>query len=203
MPTPLRAVALVCTLKSAQVASSSELLATQVLDELATHGVEGESIRVIDHAVAFGVETDMGSGDGWPEIREKVLEADIVILATPIWMGHAASISQQVLERLDAELSETDDRGRPVLFDKVALVAVVGNEDGAHKASADILQGLSDVGFTLPAQGVTYWTGEAMHTIDYQDLASTPEKVASTTATAARNAAHLATLLSEKEYPAS
>lgn len=203
MSRPLRAVALVCTLKSAQLPSSSERLATQVLAELESHGVVGESHRVIDHSVAFGVETDMGGGDGWPTLRQKVLDADILVLATPIWMGHAASIAQQVLERLDAELSETDEQGRPILFGKVALVAVVGNEDGAHKASADILQGLSDVGFSLPAQGVTYWTGEAMQTTDYNDLSTTPEKVASTTATAARNAAHLAALLDEKEYPAS
>lgn len=58
-----------------------------------------------------------------------------------------------MLERLDAELSETDDAGRPLTFGKVALVAVVGNEDGAHKITANLFQGLNDVGFIVPAQG--------------------------------------------------
>lgn len=78
----------------------------------------------------------MGDGDQWPQIREKVLAADILLLSTPVWLGHPSSVAQRVLERLDAELSNTDDAGRPALTGKVAVVSVVGNEDGAHKAIA-------------------------------------------------------------------
>ena len=88
------------------------------------------------------------------------------------------------------------------MFDKVALIGIVGNEDGAHKVTADLAQGLNDVGFTLPAQGATYWVGEAMGSTDYQDLDEVPEAVSATTATAARNAAHLAQLLRGAPYPA-
>lgn len=111
-------------------------------------------------------------------------------------------LARQVLERLDAELSETDEQGRPIFFGKVGLVAVVGNEDGAHKVIADLGQGLSDVGFTLAAQGSTYWVGQAMHTTDYQDLQQTPEVTANATGIAIRNAAHLARLLKASPYPA-
>lgn len=149
-----------------------------------------------------GVQVDMGDGDAWPGIRERILAADILVLATPIWMGHPCSIAQRVIERLDADLSETDDAGRPIMYGKVAIVAVVGNEDGAHKVNADMQQALNDVGFTIPAQGGTYWVGEAMHTVDYQDLDSVPEKTAATTAGAARNAAHLARALTTAPYPA-
>lgn len=199
---PLRAVALNCTLKPAPAPSSTELLLGQVLDALAEHDVTGAQVRIADLHVAPGVETDMGDGDEWPRVRAQVLDADIVVVGTPIWMGHASSLAQRVLERLDAELSETDDHGRPILFDKVAVVAVVGNEDGAHKATADLFQGLNDVGFSIPAQGGTYWNGEAMQTVDYRDLDETPEQVASTTATLARNAAHLARALRAAAYPA-
>ena len=199
---PLRAVALNCTLKPAPAPSSTELMLGQVLDALAGHGVTGSQVRIADLHVAPGVETDMGDGDEWPQVRAQVLDADIVVVGTPIWMGHASSLAQRVLERLDAELSETDDHGRPILFDKVAVVAVVGNEDGAHKATADLFQGLNDVGFSIPAQGGTYWNGEAMQTVDYRDLDETPEQVASTTATLARNAAHLARALRAAAYPA-
>ena len=198
----LRALALNCTLKPSPSESSGDLLAQQVLDALEPHGVEGEIVRVVDFDVKPGVEADMGDGDEWPGIRDKVMAADILVFATPTWMGHMSSVAQRVLERLDAELSETDDEGRPILAGKVAVVAVVGNEDGAHAIIADAYQGLGDVGFSIPSQGGVYWNGEAMHTTDYKDLSETPEKVASTTRTLARHAAHLAKVLAEQPYPA-
>lgn len=198
----LTALALICSLTPSPAPSSSELMARHVLDELATHGVSGTSLRVVDHNVMPGVQVDMGDGDAWPGIRDKILAADILVIATPIWMGHPSSITQRVMERLDADLAETDNEGRPIMYGKVAVVAVVGNEDGAHKTVADTQQGLNDVGFTLPAQGATYWVGEAMQTVDYKDLKGVPEKVASATAGAARNAAHLARFLRTSQYPA-
>jgi multimeric flavodoxin WrbA len=201
MDTDLTAVALVCTLSPSPAESSSELLAQQVLDELGKHGVTGSVVRVVDHNVKPGVEVDMGDGDEWPAIREKVLAADILILSSPTWMGHASSVAQRVLERLDAELSETDEQGRPIIYDKVAVTAVVGNEDGAHKITADFMQALNDVGFSIPAQGGTYWNGEAMHTVDYKDLDSTPDVVAATNKSLAANAVHLARALKISAYP--
>ena len=197
---PLRALALVCSLKPTPAPSSSDKLAGEVLDGLAEHGVTGETVRVVDHDVKPRVEADMGDGDEWPAIREKVLAADILVVATPTWVGHMSSVAQRVLERLDAELSETDDTGRPLISGKVAVVAVVGNEDGAHKISADLFQALDDVGFTIPAQAATYWNDQAMGGTDYLDLDETPEAVASTTKTLAANAAHLARLLKRAPY---
>jgi multimeric flavodoxin WrbA len=129
------------------------------------------------------------------------LGCDILVLSTPVWVGHPSSIAQRVLERLDAELSNTDDQSRPVMVNKVALVAVVGNEDGAHKIVADMFQGLNDIGYSIPAQGCTYWNGEAMQSKDYNDLDEVPEVIAKTTAAAARNAAHLAKALKADQYP--
>jgi multimeric flavodoxin WrbA len=196
----LHALALVCSLKPSPAPSSSEKLAREVLDALGELGVSHEMVRVVDRDVKPGVEVDMGDGDEWPAIREKLLAADILVFATPTWMGHMTSIAQGVLERLDAELSETDDSGRPLIAGKVAVVAVVGNEDGAHHISADAFQALADVGFTIPAQGVTYWNGEAMQGVDYLDLEETPEPVVQATQTLAENAAHLARLLKANPY---
>jgi multimeric flavodoxin WrbA len=177
-------------------------MARQVLDELAKHGVSGDVVRVVDHDVKPGVEVDLGDGDEWPAIREQMMAADILIISTPTWVGHMSSVAQRVLERLDGELSETDDSGRPLVTGKVAVTAVVGNEDGAHKITADLMQALDDIGFTIPAQGGTYWNDEAMGSRDYLDLDEAPEAVASTTATLATNAAHLARLLKADPYPA-
>ena len=198
----LRALVLVCSLKKSPAPSSSELLGREVLAALADHDVDGEVVRVVDHDVRFGVSTDEGDGDAWPQLRRKLLDAHILVIATPIWMGQPASVCKVVLERLDAELSETDEYGRLLTYGKVATVAVVGNEDGAHHVTAELCQALSDVGFTIPANGSTYWVGEAMQAVDYKDKQPTPEKTAGTTKTMARNLAHLAGLLAESPYPA-
>src|SRR5215217_1870378 len=137
MTRSLTALALNCTLSPSPAESSTQLMIDQVLAELKRHDVQGETVRVVDHDVKPGVEADMGDGDEWPAIRERVHAADILVVATPTWMGHMTSVAQRVLERLDAELSEKDDRGRPAMFDKVAVAAIVGNEDGAHQITAE------------------------------------------------------------------
>ncbi|MCW2787341.1 MAG: flavodoxin [Marmoricola sp.] len=197
----LTALALNCTLKPSPGPSSGDLMCHQYLDAFGEHDVPGTVIRVVDHQVAPGVETDMGEGDDWPAIREQVLAADILVFVSPTWMGHMSSVAQRVLERLDAELSQTQANGEPILYGKVAVVGVVGNEDGAHKITADLYQGLNDVGYTIAAQGGTYWNGEAMQTVDYLDLDQTPEAVASAMKAAAANSVHLARLLATNCYP--
>ena len=144
---------------------------------------------------------DEGDGDEWPFIRETILAADIVVLVTPIWMGQSSSVCKMVLERLDAELSETDHDSRPLTYGKVAGIGVIGHEDGAHHVTAELCQALNDVGFTLPAAASTYWVDEAMQRVDYQDTSPRSERTAQTTATLAANAFHLAGLLSASPYP--
>ena len=110
---PLRALAVVCTLTPSPGESSSDQLAHDLIAELSAHGVVTDVIRAVDHDIKPGVQLDMGDGDAWPAIREQVIAADILVLATPTWLGQQSSVCQRVLERLDAELSETDDKGRP------------------------------------------------------------------------------------------
>ena len=190
-----------CSLKKSPEPSSAELLGTQVLDEMRALGADGEVVRVVDHDVRFGVTTDEGEGDAWPGIRQKMLEADVLVLATPIWLGQPSSVAKLVMERLDAEISETDERGRMLTFGKVAAVAVVGNEDGAHHVVAETLQALNDTGFSIAPNAGTYWVGEAMGSTDYADLDETPESVASTNRTVAANTLHLSRLLCQFPYP--
>lgn len=197
----VRALVLGCSLKPSPQRSSSEQLGREVLDALGDRGVDGEIVRVVDHDVRFGVSVDEGDGDGWPALRRRMLDAQILVIATPIWMGQPASVCKLVLERLDAELSEKDDQGRMLTYGKVAGVAVVGNEDGAHHVTAEVMQALADVGFTVPAAGSTYWVGEAMQTTDYVDAGPKPDTTGATTATMARHLAHLALLLKEHPYP--
>jgi multimeric flavodoxin WrbA len=190
-----------CTLKSGDAGSSTELLLSQTLEALRQHDVEGEIVRVADIAIKPGVTSDEGEGDEWPPLRQRILESDILLLGTPIWLGQPSSVCKRVLERMDAFLQELDDEGRMVSYGRVAAVIVVGNEDGAHHVAAELYQALNDVGFTLAPNAVSYWVGEAMGSTDYKDLEETPEKVANATAMLARNAAHLATVLKAQPYP--
>jgi multimeric flavodoxin WrbA len=197
----LKAFVINCTLKASPSDSSTDKLARELLAAFKEQHIEGSMLRIADYNVKPGVETDMGNGDEWPKFRADIHAADILIIATPIWMGHMSSFAQQVLERLDGELSEKDDQGRLKTYGKVAGVAVVGNEDGAHHASAELFQGLNDVGFSLAPGAVVYWVGEAMQTTDYKDLDQTPDAVTSTTKSLAIQTTHLARLLKNNPFP--
>lgn len=198
----LSAFAFNCSLKpsSAKEPSSTDRLLAEIADELRQHGIDMETVRAADRDIKPGVTSDEGPGDAWPELRRRLLAADIVVIGTPIWLGQPSSVSKRVLERLDAFLGETDDNGRMPSFGKVAIVAVVGNEDGAHHVAAELFQALNDVGFTLAAGASTYWVGEAMQSIDYVDLQKRPEKTARTTRMAVSNAVHLAAMLKREAY---
>jgi multimeric flavodoxin WrbA len=197
----VKMLALNCTLKRSPAESSSDLLLGQLATEFQHLGVDTEIVRVADFDVRPGVSADEGDGDEWPAIRTKILGADIVVLGTPIWMGAPSSICKRVAERLDAMLGETDDQGRMPTFGKVAAVAVVGNEDGAHHVAAECFQWLNDTGFTIAAAGSVYWVGEAMGSIDYKDLDETPEAVANSLRMTASSATHVAGLLASARYP--
>jgi multimeric flavodoxin WrbA len=197
----LKAVAFNCTLKPSKEPSSTGLLITQILEAMKRHGVHGEIERIVEHDIRPGVSSDEGDGDAWPALRKKILDAQIFLLGTPIWLGQPSSVCKRVLERMDAFLSETDDEGRMVSYGRVACVAVVGNEDGAHHVTAELYQALADVGFTIPANAVSYWVGQAMERTDYKDLKMTPKEVATATEMLANNVVHLARLLSDSNYP--
>jgi len=203
MADPLTALALNGTLKTSDKApSSTERMLDCLLAELAKEGVEGEQVRLADYDIKPGVLSDEGPGDQWPALRERVLAADILICGTPIWLGQPSSVLKRALERIDAFLSEMDDDLRMPPFDRVALVAAVGNEDGAHHVGAEVFQALNDIGFTIPASGMVYWVGEAMGGTDFKDLDEVPEAVQLALTMAARTSAHLARLLKADGYPA-
>ena len=64
-----------------------------------------------------------------------------------------------------------------------------------------LYQALADVGFTIPANAVSYWVDRAMGQIDYKDLEATPRVVKTATAMLVSNTIHLANLLQDHPYP--
>jgi multimeric flavodoxin WrbA len=154
----MRALGLNATLKPSPEKSSTEALTRVVLAALSRRAVDCEMVRLADYDIAPGVVSQaVREGDEWPQIHAKILAADILILATPTWIGQPSSIIKRALERMDALLSETDAEGVPVAYNKVAGFVVTGNEDGAHHVIAEMAQGAIDYGFTVPGQAWTYW----------------------------------------------
>jgi multimeric flavodoxin WrbA len=153
----MKALVLNCTLKPSPATSNTEALARVLTDAFSEADVETEMIRVVDYDVRPGVSSDEGDGDDWPAIHEKLLASEVLVIATPTWLGRPSSVAQRVLERMDAMLSEEDDDGRPVAYNRVAGVVVTGNEDGAHHVISEISGGLADIGYTIPGQAWTYW----------------------------------------------
>lgn len=202
-PVTLKAIAINCSLKGENgEESSTDTMIGLIAGALKKHGVScTETIRILDHDVKAGVSSDEGDGDAWPDIRRRILACDILVFGTPIWMGQMSSVAKRVVERMDAFLSETDGQERMPSYGKVALLAIVGNEDGAHGVTAALGQALVDTGWTLPPSPACYWVGEAMGKVDFKDLSKVPAKVAETVAMAASSGAHLAGLLKSKPYP--
>ncbi len=97
----LKALGLNCTLKKSPETSHTEALMNRVLGLLEEHGVETELIRPVDYAIKFGVSSDEGDGDEWPQVLDKILAADILLMGMSIWFGVRSSVCQMVIERLD------------------------------------------------------------------------------------------------------
>jgi multimeric flavodoxin WrbA len=155
----MKAICLNCTLKPSPAPSNTQALADVVLAALREQSVETDVVRLVDHRIDPGVVSEaVADGDEWPTIRERVLAAEILIMATPTWLGQPSSIAKRALERMDAMLAETraDDR-TPIAYNRVAGVVVTGNEDGAHHVISEVAGALVDIGYTIPGQAWTYW----------------------------------------------
>lgn len=199
----LEAIAINCSLKNREdPPSSTDEMIRLIAEPLVRQGVRlSETIRISKHDIKPGVSSDEGPGDAWPDLRRRILAADILIFGTPIWLGQPSSLAKRVLERMDAFFGEMDERGRTPAFGKVAVAAIVGNEDGAHHVTAELFQALNDVGWTIPAMASCYWVGEAMHKTDFNQLDKVPKQVCQLAQGVAASAAHVARLLKESAYP--
>ena len=129
------------------------------------HGVEVDVVRAIDHDIATGVWPDMREHgwetDDWPEIFEKVLAADILVLAGPIWLGDNSSVMKQVHERLYGGSHLLNDAGQYLYYGRVGGCLITGNEDGVKHCAQNVLYTLQHIGYTIPPQADAGWIGEA------------------------------------------
>jgi multimeric flavodoxin WrbA len=112
----LRALFVNCTLKPSPGLSHTGGLIDLSAGIMREHGVAVNVVRAADHDIATGVYPDMrehgASVDAWPELYDRVLEADILVLAGPIWLGDNSSVMKRVIERLYGCSSLLNDRGQ-------------------------------------------------------------------------------------------
>ncbi len=161
----LTAIYLNCTLKRSPEQSHTQGLLDMSMAILRENGVAVESVRVVDHDIAFGVYPDMTekgwARDDWPALIRKVLAADILVVGTPIWLGEKSSVCTQVIERLYASSGELNDKGQYAYYGRVGGCIVTGNEDGVKHCSMSVLYALQHIGYTIPPQADAGWIGEA------------------------------------------
>jgi multimeric flavodoxin WrbA len=172
----VRALFINCTLKRSPEISNTEGLASISKEIMRRQGVVVESLRAIDHDIATGVWPDMTEHgwerDEWPEIYQKVMAADILVLLTPIWLGEKSSVCTRVIERLYGNSHLLNERGQWSYYGRAGGCIVTGNEDGIKHCAMNILYSLQHLGYVIPPQADAGWIGEAGPGPSYLDPGS-------------------------------
>jgi multimeric flavodoxin WrbA len=198
----LKALGVNCTLKKSPETSHTEALMNRVLGILSTHGVETDLLRPVDYDVKFGVSSDEGDGDEWPQILERIKAADILLMGMSIWFGVRSSVMQMVIERLDGTYNETNEVGQYPLYNKVAGVVVTGNEDGAHASAETTLFNLTHLGCVVPPNADTYWVGDAGPGPSYIEAGGEDHEYTQRTSSwCAHNLLHMARIMRDNPIP--
>ena len=161
----LRAVYVNCTLTRSPDPSHTDLLIDRSVAIMQEQGVVVERIRAVDHELATGVWPDMTehgwATDEWPALFATIMAADILVVATPIWLGQLSSVCARVIERLYGNSSQLNDTGQYAYYGRVGGCLVTGNEDGIKHCSMAVLYSLQHLGYVIPPQADAGWIGEA------------------------------------------
>lgn len=177
----IKAMYINCTLKKSPAKSHTDTLMNVSKEIMVREGASFEEIRLIDHDIPAGVYPDMteqGWGkDEWPELFEKIIAADILIVGTPIWLGEKSSVAQKLIERLYAMSSKQNDKGQYIFYGKAAGTVITGNEDGVKHCAMGILYSLQHVGYTIPPQADCGWIGAAGPGPSYGDTEWKGDKI--------------------------
>lgn len=145
----MKATILLGTLKTTGL-SNTETLCEFLTQRMEREAITVETIKLVNHQILPGTESDMGAGDAWPSILDRVLQSDILIVATPIWWNNQSSLIQRVIERLDA-LHDTIMAGEPSpLQGKAGGIVITGDSDGAQSVIANVCNFFSAIGVVVP-----------------------------------------------------
>ena len=200
----LKAIFLLATLKHKRGGgefSHTETLSELVIECLRQYEVRSEIVRLVDYDIKPGLKSNMGKGDEWPGILKKVLAADIIVFATPIWWGNQSSLMQRTIERLDELHNELLETGESRLTNKVGGIVITGEEDGEQHITGNISNFLLSIGVTLPPQCAISYQGDYERATKNSLAKRFREENADAAETMARNLAFFARLLRENNIP--
>ncbi|KAA1242552.1 flavodoxin family protein [Aquimarina sp. RZ0] len=202
----LKALYINCTLKSSNQKSHTEGLINVSMDIMKSENVRVEYFRLVDYDVAYGLMPDMKEEgkekDDWPEIYEKIMDADILIIGTPIWLGEKSSVATKLIERLYGMSGKTNKKGQYIYYGKVGGCIITGNEDGIKHCAMGVLYALQHLGYSIPPQADCGWIGEAGPGPSYLDEESGAKNNAFTnrnTTFMTYNLLHLAAMLKNND----
>jgi multimeric flavodoxin WrbA len=153
-----------CSIRREKSASHTQLLMDKAAAIMVGEGVAVEQVYARDHTIAFGMIKDgaaEGVPDDWPTIQAKIMDADILVLGTPIWLGAKSSVASLVIERMYAYSGDRNEQGQYLYYGKTAGCVITGNEDGIKHCARDILYSLQHIGYMIPPQADCGWIGEA------------------------------------------
>lgn len=177
----LKAVYVNCTLKKSPTPSHTQNLMDVSIKIMESEGVDVEVIRLADHEIPVGVQPDMtkegASKDEWPKLYEKIINADILVIGTPIWLGERSSIALKLIERLYAMSALQNDKGQYVYYGKVGGCLITGNEDGVKHCAMGMLYALQHLGYSIPPQADAGWIGEVGPGPSYGDTEWKDKKI--------------------------
>jgi multimeric flavodoxin WrbA len=177
----LKAVFVNCTLKKSPETSHTETLMEVSKNIMIKEKVKVDTIRLVDHEVATGIYPDMTDYgwkvDEWPSLFERIIDADILFVGTPIWLGEKSSVTQKLIERLYAMSAKTNDKGQYLFYGKVGGCIITGNEDGVKHCAMGILYSLQHVGYSIAPQADSGWIGEVGPGPSYGDKEWQGEKL--------------------------
>lgn len=178
----LKALFINCSIKKDPKDSHTQRLMNRAIGIMREQGVEVESVHLLEHQVAFGMEKDLTQHgwdrDDWPKIQQKIMDADILVLGSPIWLGVKSSVATLVVERMYAYSGDRNEKGQYLYYGKAAGCIITGNEDGIKHCSMDILYAMQHIGYAIPPQADAGWIGEAGPGASYGDVDVKTGKVA-------------------------
>lgn len=160
----LSALLVNCSLTLDPAASHTGRLLDAVEHVMTGAGVGVDRIHAVNHPIAPGVQPDMRElgfpDDAWPDLWPRVLDADILVLGTPLWLGEESSVCRAVIQRLYAMSAELNDRGQSVFYGRTGGAVITGNEDGVKHTAMSLLFALQHLGYVIGPQADCGWVGQ-------------------------------------------
>ncbi len=149
----MKAIVFNGSLKPKQSESNTQKVINLVGKEFKQYGVELETIYLRDYRIAPGTSFD--TGDKWDQAKpffDKVEQADIVILASPVWWGIHSSLIQALMERLGAYDDQYIKTGKSALYTKSFGAIITASNDGFQHTGGIFKVFASNLGFTIPPE---------------------------------------------------